>query len=1048
MNQTRTSACIRVGQIALTAALLAACDHREPPTAVPAVPAVPSPRASVAADPAELFFSEYIEGSSNNKALEIYNGTSAPIDLAANGYNVQMFFNGSASAGLTINLNGTVAVGDVFVLAQSNAVQAILDQADQTNGAGWFNGNDVVVLRKGTTVLDVIAQIGFNPGTEWGSGLTSTADNTLRRKSSVCAGDVNGQDAFDPTLEWDGFATDTFDGLGVHIASCSEVAPSVASVLPADGATGVAIHADLTITFSEAVNVSDNWFAISCTTSGVHNAVVIGGPTTFTLNPDSDFASHESCTVSVRAAGVSDQDAVDPPDNMDADFSWSFNTVDLDICQAAFTPIYTIQGNGLTAPLAGQMVTTQGIVVGDYEGPSPALRGFYLQDATGDGDASTSDGIFVFNFNDDEVNLGDVVRVTGRAEEFQEQTQLGGSVTIVACGCGATVQPVDVTLPFPSANSPERYEGMLVRLVQTLFVTEHFQLGRFGQVVLSSGARLVQPTHAVAPGGPAQALQAVNNLNRIIIDDGGNEQNPDTIRFGRSGNPLSAANTLRGGDNATSIVGVMTYTWAGNAASGNAYRVRPVHALGGTTPNFSATNPRSQAPAAVGGTLRVAALNLLNYFNTFSNCTNGVGGTATDCRGAESGNEFDRQVRKTVPAISAINADILGVIEIENDGYGPQSAIADLVNRLNVVAGAGTYAFIDVDAATGQVNASGTDAIKVGLIYKPASVTPVGTTAVLNSVAFVNGGDSGPRNRPSLTQAFQRPDRGQIIINVNHFKSKGSACDAPDAGDGQGNCNIVRRNAAQRLLQWLATDPTRTADPDVLIIGDLNSYAKEDPIQLLRAGGYTDLVAARIGAQAYSFVFDGQWGYLDYALASPSLAGQVSGITEWHINADEPNVLDYNTNFKGTSQQVSLYNADPFRIGDHDPLITGLTLKAPAETYQFRGFFGPVNNLPTENVVSSGRAVPLTFSLGGFRGLNVFDSGYPKSVQVSCDSNASVDDIEETASPGQSELSYNAAGDTYTFVWSTQKDWANTCRELVIRFADESVQRARFRFRN
>jgi predicted extracellular nuclease len=162
----------------------------------------------------ELFFSEYIEGTSNNKALEIFNDTGAPIDLAAAGYNVQMFFNGSGSAGLTIDLTGTVADDDVFVLAHSSATGAILAFADQTNGAGWFNGDDAVVLRKGTTIIDVIGQIGVDPGAEWGTGLTSTADNTLRRKVAVTSGDPDGSNAFDPSAEWDGFATDTFGGLG------------------------------------------------------------------------------------------------------------------------------------------------------------------------------------------------------------------------------------------------------------------------------------------------------------------------------------------------------------------------------------------------------------------------------------------------------------------------------------------------------------------------------------------------------------------------------------------------------------------------------------------------------------------------------------------------------------------------------------------------------------------------------------------------------------------------------------------------------------------
>jgi predicted extracellular nuclease len=169
------------------------------------------------AAPTELFFSEYVEGSSFNKAVEIYNGTGSPVNLAAGGYNVQMFFNGSSTPLRTINLTGTVANGDVYVLAQSSADPAILAQADQTDtNTSWFNGDDAVVLRKGTTVIDVIGQIGFDPGSEWGSGVTSTADNTIRRKLAVEQGDAIGSDPFNPAIEWDGFANNTFDGLGCH----------------------------------------------------------------------------------------------------------------------------------------------------------------------------------------------------------------------------------------------------------------------------------------------------------------------------------------------------------------------------------------------------------------------------------------------------------------------------------------------------------------------------------------------------------------------------------------------------------------------------------------------------------------------------------------------------------------------------------------------------------------------------------------------------------------------------------------------------------------
>lgn len=304
-------------------------------TLAAAAAAVPLTISPATAAPTELFFSEYIEGSSNNKALEIYNGTGGTVDLSDNSYNVQMFFNGSASAGLTINLTGptdTMADDDVYVLAQSAASASILAVADQTNGSGWFNGDDAVVLRKGTTIIDVIGQVGIDPGTEWGTGVASTADNTLRRKPSIHEGDTNSSDAFDPAVEWDGFATDTFDGLGAHVIDDDgDDAPSVTATSPAAGAVDVARDANVSVTFSEPVDVTGSWFSISCTTTGAHAATSSGGPTTFTLDPDTDFGSSETCTVTVFASQVSDQDPDDPPDNMAGDATFSFTTADTSV---------------------------------------------------------------------------------------------------------------------------------------------------------------------------------------------------------------------------------------------------------------------------------------------------------------------------------------------------------------------------------------------------------------------------------------------------------------------------------------------------------------------------------------------------------------------------------------------------------------------------------------------------------------------------------------------------------------------------------------------
>jgi prealbumin domain-containing protein/endonuclease/exonuclease/phosphatase family protein len=169
----------------------------------------------------------------------------------------------------------------------------------------------------------------------------------------------------------------------------------------------------------------------------------------------------------------------------------------------------------------------------------------------------------------------------------------------------------------------------------------------------------------------------------------------------------------------------------------------------------------------------------------------------------------------------------------------------------------------------------------------------------------------------------------RFTVVVNHLKSKGSDCldvGDPDTGDGQGNCNLTRTRAAEALVDWIATDPTGSGDADVVLLGDMNAYAKEDPISAFTNGGFTDMIAADIGADAYSYVFEGQSGYLDHALASGSLAPQVTGVTEWHINADEPVVLDYNTEFKTANQLNTFYSTAAYRASDHDPVLIGLDL--------------------------------------------------------------------------------------------------------------------------
>ncbi len=865
-------------------------------TSVPVVLGTSSPVG--AAPPSELIFSEYIEGSSNNKALEIFNGTGAPVDLAAGAYNIQMFFNGSASAGLTIPLAGTVAAGDVHVVAQSSAAAAILAQADQTNGAGWFNGDDAVVLRKGTTIVDSIGQVGFDPGAEWGTGLTSTSDNTIRRKAD-CALDANVSDAFDPATGWDGFANDTFNGLGAFESQCivTVAAPSVTAFTPAPNAVNVGWDVKPTVTFNVAVNAAPGAFSLVCNATGAREVIVSGGPTTFTLTPTGYLGNGETCTVTVTAALVTAAAAPNPP--MAADATSMFTTIGAGSCGDAATPIDAIQGPGAGAALPGLQLV-EGVVVGDYQGAGQ-FSGFHVQeeDVDADLDPATSEGLFIFNTSFP-VAIGDVVRITGTAGEFSGMTQLSSVTSVQVCSSGASdaVTPAVVDLPVASLDEMERFEAMSVTFVDELTVTETFTLGRFGELTLSAGGRQYTPTAVVAPGAPATALQDVNNRSRIVLDDGINLQNPDPVIYPAGG--LSAANPVRSGDTVPSLSGVLEFRFS-------VYRVQPTGPV-----TIVASNPRPAAPADVGGRIQVASFNVLNYFNG-----DGLGGGFPTARGANTPDEFARQRAKTIAAISVLDADVIGLMELENDA-GPTSALADLVAGLNDVAGPGTYSYID----TGVV---GTDAIKVALIYRTAAVEPVGDYAILDS--SVDSRFIDTLNRPALAQTFEDIHGDRYTVVVNHLKSKGSDCNSagdPDVGDGQGNCNLTRTAAAEALADWLATDPTGSGDPDVLIIGDLNSYAKEDPITALLNAGYTNTVAQFGGSTAYSYVFGGQSGYLDHALANATLAPQVTGVTDWHINADEPIALDYNVEFKSAGQVASFYAPDAYRASDHDPVKIGL----------------------------------------------------------------------------------------------------------------------------
>jgi uncharacterized protein len=339
------------------------------------------------------------------------------------------------------------------------------------------------------------------------------------------------------------------------------------------------------------------------------------------------------------------------------------------------------------------------------------------------------------------------------------------------------------------------------------------------------------------------------------------------------------------------------------------YRIIPTEA-----PTFAATNARTAQPEVSLGNLKVASLNVLNYFTSL-NPTNSSNGP----RGANTAEELARQKAKTVAAIIALDADVVGLMEIENNGTGSESALGDLLTAINAQLGAGTYAAV----ATGS--SVGTDMITTALIYKTTTVNLSGPVMINNDSIF---------NRPPIAQTFALNENGEsVVVVVNHFKSKScgsaSGLDA-DQHDGQGCYNAKRIEQANALSTWLATDSTLSSQTRQLIIGDLNSYAKEAPILALEANGFTNLIENFQGAEAYSYAFGGTVGYLDHALASADLLAVAVDANDWHINADEPIVLDYNTENKTVEQLDTYYAPDQYRMSDHDPVVMTFQLDKAA----------------------------------------------------------------------------------------------------------------------
>lgn len=849
--------------------------------------------------------------------------TATPTSISGLGY----ISGNGPSVAQSYSLDGSNLTGDItvsaptdFEVSKLSAINGFANSVDVSPTSGSITGSLIYVrLKAGLTQNTYSGNISHS-----GGGLTVTPTVSLNGAVS----DFPGINVNDVTHAEGNSGTTTFS-----------FTVSLSSPAPVGG-----VSFDITSVNNTATDPSD--FTAKTLTS----QIIAEGNSSYAfdilVNGDTDLESTESFNVTI--SNVSNATIVD---------ATGVGTVSND--DAVITKISAIQGTGVSTPLTGSpTVTVDAVVTGTYQLPagSGQIRGFFLQEETVDmdGDGNTSEGLFVFcNACTTAVSEGQKVRVTGTVSEFNTVTQITStSISVLNSGNNfSELTPASIDLPIVGDVNTyyEKIESMLVSFTDNLTVSEYFELSRYGQLELFEGGRPRQFSEANSPNVTGYANHLDNlNRRRVIIDDNNNVENRSiTLSDGSQSEFFPVTNGglsqgtqgldfFRGGDVVNNLKGILHWSWAGVTGT-DAWRIRPVTAYPAT---FTVANPRPATAPAVGGTIKAASVNMLNYFTTIDNTSSsstgpcGPGGTL-DCRGADSNAELIRQRDRATTALCGLNAHVYALGEVENTNL---DALNDIVNSLNTTCGSSNpFAYVTTPGTS-----IGTDAIRVAILYRTNTLSPVGSALIDNDAVH---------SRPPLAQTFEVIDAAnasfgqKFTVVANHFKSKGSggASGADlDANDGQGAYNATRTAQATRLVSWVnSTVIPAAGDPDVLLMGDFNSYAKEDPITTITNAGYTDLESSLLGANAYSYVFDAQLGHLDYALSSSSLTPQITGIESWHINADESPLFDYNDDVKDVGEAAfeekpngsaltparTLYQAGtPYRASDHDPVLVGINL--------------------------------------------------------------------------------------------------------------------------
>lgn len=560
------------------------------------------------------------------------------------------------------------------------------------------------------------------------------------------------------------------------------------------------------------------------------------------------------------------------------------DTIETLHCSTSAEQISALYSQDAQSDRIGEEVTVEGVVHGVFARANQ-LAGFFMQvdKRNYHEDAPVTQGIFVHYANISNLKLGQHVVVRGTLEQVEENIQLSNVDAFVACATKDIVRS-HIRFPIEELSQLERYKGMAVQITGPEFITDHAYLEQKGQLALST-EELRYPTEFMSAGEAVHQKIASYHHMTIILDDGSTVEYPEQVIYPSPG--LSASNPLRIGDRMLNLQGVM-YSVQGQ------YVLEPVD-----MPTLARGNAREEKPKLPEqGDLRLADVDLWQY----------IPGT----------HSFARQRPKVTSMFDALQADIIGVQQVRNDGVGQLSALQDLVDMLNAATEGSPYAFVQVgEEVLGEgeyINA---------ILYRLDKVKEVGQAAALATGQF-----DGSIHTPSYAQTFEHLETGKRVTYAVH-QLVGRDCDESmtgnpllsDAGDGQECASLAREQGAQQINQWLATQPTGVAAP-TFHGGTINAFQQEEAVQSLLAQGYTS--SAELASSAYTVIRQGMKGNLDYIFVPEEQQEAVVGATTWKIAADEPDAFNYLGFGRTESQLIGWYSNSFHRFSSRNPVVVQL----------------------------------------------------------------------------------------------------------------------------